>query len=52
MSGAKATAEAIPDAELVIIEGMGHDLPPAAWAQIAGAIERTVRRGEACLRAR
>ncbi len=28
VSGGRATAEAIPGAELVLIEGMGHDLPP------------------------
>jgi pimeloyl-ACP methyl ester carboxylesterase len=32
----KDTAEAVPGAELKIIEGMGHDLPHGeAWAQIA-----------------
>lgn len=49
VSGGRATAEAIPDAELVVIKGMGHDLPPGAWALIADAIERTVQRGEAVL---
>jgi pimeloyl-ACP methyl ester carboxylesterase len=33
------TAEAIPGAELLVIEGMGHDLPPGSgWPQIADAI--------------
>lgn len=32
------TAEAVPSAELLVIEGMGHDLPPAAWPQIISAI--------------
>ena len=32
VSGGKATAAAIPGAELVLIEGMGHDLPRAALA--------------------
>jgi pimeloyl-ACP methyl ester carboxylesterase len=32
----RETAEAVPGAELKIIEGMGHDLPHGeAWAQIA-----------------
>jgi pimeloyl-ACP methyl ester carboxylesterase len=32
----KDAAEAVPGAELKIIEGMGHDLPHGeAWAQIA-----------------
>ncbi|MBW2436528.1 MAG: alpha/beta hydrolase, partial [Deltaproteobacteria bacterium] len=35
----KDTAEAVPDAELKIIEGMGHDLPHGdAWQQIVDAI--------------
>jgi pimeloyl-ACP methyl ester carboxylesterase len=35
----KATAEAIPSAELMIIKGMGHDLPyRGAWPQIVEAI--------------
>jgi len=38
VSGGEATAAAIPDAELVLIEGMGHDLPAGAWDQIAAAV--------------
>ena len=35
----KATAKAIPGAQLMLIEGMGHDLPyRGAWPQIAEAI--------------
>lgn len=35
----KDTAEAVPEAELKIIEGMGHDLPHGgAWLQIIDAI--------------
>ena len=33
------TADAIPGAELLVIEGMGHDLPPGSgWPQILDAI--------------
>ncbi|HSD10554.1 MAG TPA: alpha/beta fold hydrolase [Candidatus Binatia bacterium] len=32
------TADAIPGARLVVIEGMGHDLPRGAWPQIVDAI--------------
>lgn len=46
VSGGIATAEAIPGAELVVIEGMGHDLPPATWGTIADAVEQVVRRAE------
>lgn len=46
-SGGRATAAAIPGAELVLIEGMGHDLPAALWARIADHIAAVVQRGEA-----
>jgi pimeloyl-ACP methyl ester carboxylesterase len=38
VSGGRATAAVIPGAELVIIPGMGHDLPRGAWPQIIDAI--------------
>ena len=39
LEGGKDTAEAIPGAELIIIDGMGHDLPHGgAWPQIVDAI--------------
>jgi len=34
------TAQAIPGAQLLIIEGMGHDLPPAIWTQAIDAITK------------
>jgi pimeloyl-ACP methyl ester carboxylesterase len=37
-SGGAATASAVPGAELVVIEGMGHDLPVEAWPQVVEAI--------------
>jgi len=37
-SGGVATARAIPGARLMIVEGMGHDLPEAAWPQLVDAI--------------
>jgi pimeloyl-ACP methyl ester carboxylesterase len=37
-SGGRATARAIPGAELLMIEGMGHDLPRAAWPQLVDRI--------------
>ena len=47
-SGGRATARAIPNARLRIIEGMGHDLPPALWPiftdEIADAAARADRR--------
>jgi pimeloyl-ACP methyl ester carboxylesterase len=46
-SGGRATAKAIPHADLLVIEGMGHDLPPGAWDQILDAIEKNIAAGEA-----
>lgn len=44
VSGGRATARAIPDAELLLIEGMGHDLPRELYPTYVDAIERTIRR--------
>jgi pimeloyl-ACP methyl ester carboxylesterase len=44
VSGGRATARAIPGAELLLVPGMGHDLPRALWPTYADAIERTARR--------
>jgi len=38
VEGGIDTAEAITGAELLVIEGMGHDLPPKVWDQVIGAI--------------
>ena len=43
-SGGRATARAIPGARLVLIEGMGHDLPRGAWSRIVDAIEENAAR--------
>jgi pimeloyl-ACP methyl ester carboxylesterase len=45
-SGGRATVKAIPDAELLLIEGMGHDLPRGAWRRILDGIEANARRAE------
>jgi pimeloyl-ACP methyl ester carboxylesterase len=37
-SGGRATARAIPGAKLLKIDGMGHDLPRAAWTRMLDAI--------------
>ncbi|MGO4713319.1 alpha/beta fold hydrolase [Bradyrhizobium sp. 2TAF24] len=39
------TAAAIPGAEFMVIDGMGHDLPAAVEPRIADAIVRTAQRG-------
>jgi pimeloyl-ACP methyl ester carboxylesterase len=46
-SGGRATARAIPGSALLMIEGMAHDLPRAAWPRIIEAIaENAARAGE------
>ncbi|HEY1591986.1 MAG TPA: alpha/beta hydrolase [Solirubrobacteraceae bacterium] len=37
-SGGRATARAIPGARLMMVEGMGHDLPEGAWPLLIDAI--------------
>jgi pimeloyl-ACP methyl ester carboxylesterase len=46
VSGGKATAQAIPGCELMIVDGMGHDLPRAVWPQIVERISALVERAE------
>jgi pimeloyl-ACP methyl ester carboxylesterase len=38
VEGGVDTADAVPGARLLVIEGMGHDLPRGAWPQIIDAI--------------
>jgi pimeloyl-ACP methyl ester carboxylesterase len=42
-SGGRATAKAIPGARLMMIEGMGHDLPRGVWPQLLDAIAEHAR---------
>jgi pimeloyl-ACP methyl ester carboxylesterase len=43
-SGGRATARAIPGARLLMIDGMGHDLPRRFWPQVLDAITDNVAR--------
>ena len=47
VSGGRATAAAIPGAELVLIEGMGHDLPRPLWPRLVDLIARNAERVKA-----
>ncbi|MFH7595639.1 alpha/beta fold hydrolase [Streptomyces racemochromogenes] len=46
VSGGRATAAAVPGAELAVFDGMGHDLPEALWPEIASRIAALVGRAE------
>lgn len=45
--GGIATAGAIPDAELIAIPGMGHDLPRDVWPKVIEAVVRNAERAAA-----
>jgi pimeloyl-ACP methyl ester carboxylesterase len=47
VSGGRATAAAIPGAELMVVEGMGHDLPRAVWPRLLDALTALFERAEA-----
>jgi pimeloyl-ACP methyl ester carboxylesterase len=37
------TAEAVPGARMLVIEGMGHELPEGAWPQVVDAVAELAR---------
>jgi pimeloyl-ACP methyl ester carboxylesterase len=45
LAGGIDTAEAIPGARLLQIEGMGHDMPRPAWPRIVDAISELTSKG-------
>ena len=47
VDGGQATAAAIPGAELVLVDGMGHDLPRGVWPRILDQISALVERASA-----
>ena len=42
-SGGRRTAEAIPGARFVLIEGMGHDYPPQYWDRLVALVTEHAR---------
>ncbi|MFE0172155.1 alpha/beta fold hydrolase [Streptomyces sp. NPDC059002] len=44
--GGRATAAAVPGAELLVLEGMGHHLPRELWPELATRIAALVHRAE------
>jgi len=45
--GGRDTAAAVPDAELLEVPEMGHDLPPPVWGLVADAIAKNAKRSAA-----
>ena len=46
LAGGQATADAVPGARLVVLPGMGHDLPEPLWPRIVDEIDALVRAAE------
>jgi pimeloyl-ACP methyl ester carboxylesterase len=44
VSGGRATASAVPGAELLLVDGMGHDLPEELYESLVAAIRRNADR--------
>jgi pimeloyl-ACP methyl ester carboxylesterase len=44
VSGGGATAAVVPGAELLVVDGMGHDLPRAMWPEITDRITALIER--------
>lgn len=51
LEGGRATAAALSDAELLVIPGMGHDLPRAVWPQVIERIVALIDRADRARRA-
>ena len=47
LEGGRDTARAIPGAELLVIEGMGHDLPVGAFPRLIAAIHEHAKKASA-----
>jgi pimeloyl-ACP methyl ester carboxylesterase len=46
VSGGRATARAVPGAELIVIDGMGHDLPSELFGTFTDVVRRTANRAD------
>ena len=47
VSGGEATAAAIPGARLLVVPGLGHELPPGFWPTLADALVENADRADA-----
>lgn len=45
-SGGRATADAVPASQLLLIPGMGHELPVQVWEQVIDAVADHARRAD------
>ncbi|HET9292129.1 MAG TPA: alpha/beta fold hydrolase, partial [Actinomycetes bacterium] len=46
ISGGEATAAAIPGARLLVVPGLGHELPPGFWPALADALVENADRAD------
>jgi pimeloyl-ACP methyl ester carboxylesterase len=46
VSGGEATAAAIPGARLLVVPGLGHELPPGFWPALADALVENANRAD------
>jgi pimeloyl-ACP methyl ester carboxylesterase len=46
VSGGEATAKAVPGARLVLVPGMGHDLPVGVWPVVLDALVANAKRAD------
>jgi pimeloyl-ACP methyl ester carboxylesterase len=46
VSGGEATAAAIPGARLLVVPGLGHELPPGFWPTLADALVENADRAD------
>lgn len=44
LSGGRQTADAVPGAELLVLEGVGHELPERVWPTVIDRLEATMGR--------
>ncbi|WP_131745350.1 alpha/beta hydrolase [Frankia sp. Cppng1_Ct_nod] len=52
VAGGRLTATAIPSAELLEIDGMGHDLPRQVWDRLLDKLDDVAHRGEVAVAGR
>jgi pimeloyl-ACP methyl ester carboxylesterase len=47
VEGGRDTARSIPGAQLALIEGLGHGIPPALWTQLADLVAAHTHKADA-----